>query len=201
MRAEGVRAYGLRAMVPWALALLLAAAVAVGFGPWVRTGAGARSSFEAMRTADRLDLFDDGVRTVLTVAWGALPFVAALGAAAVALGWSRVAATAGLAVGGVVLALASLIVLGPPEAAWAAPVGAVVGAALLAVSLVATVIPAEVGPRGTPAADAATTAPADLAPAALARADVVRTDVTRPDVTRPVAVPGGSPSTVPEGEP
>lgn len=130
-----------RAIVPWALAALLGLGVAIAFAPWVRSGRGSRSSFEAVRTADRLDLFDDSVQTVVAVVWAALPFVAALGAVAVALGWSRVAAASGMVVGSVVLVVGALVALGPPEAEWGATAGLVVGVLLVGVALIATVVP------------------------------------------------------------
>jgi len=78
-----------------ALGVLLVAAVATTFAPWLRSGESRRSSYEVVRTVDRLELAGPVARRAGRVVWATLPLVAAL--ALLALARHRRAIAAGLA--------------------------------------------------------------------------------------------------------
>jgi hypothetical protein len=92
-----------------ALGALLVVSVAATFAPWLRSGEARRSSYEVVRTADRLDLLGPSAERVGRIVWATLPLAAAVGLLALVRERRMLAGAAGawvaLAVGSLALAL------------------------------------------------------------------------------------------------
>ena len=82
-----------------------AATVAVTFAPWPHSGSASRNSYQLLASAERLGIVEGTVQGVLAAAWPLVPLAVALGGVALALRRRLLAA-------GLVLAAASLEVVG-----------------------------------------------------------------------------------------
>lgn len=137
-------------LLPWILGALLAVAVASTFGPWIRTGAARRSSYEAVRSAARLDVVEGSGADLVRVLWPFVPFVACLALLALVLDLVRTGAALSAVVGLAVVTFAVLVSRVPDLADWGVTAGLVSGAALLAGSLLVLTLPRPLPPTGAP---------------------------------------------------
>lgn len=128
--------------LPWVLAALLTASVASTFGPWVRTGAAQRTSYEAVRSAARLDLVEGTGAELARVLWPFVPFLACLAVLAIVLERPRLGAVLGGFVGLALVTFAVLVSRVPDLADWGVTAGLLLGGSVLATStLLLTVRP------------------------------------------------------------
>jgi len=122
----GGRKQGARA-VDVVAAVAMLAVVAVTFAPWLRSGEVRRDSYELVRTADHLGIFEGATATAVRVGWAFLPLVAALGLFALARGRRRVGHLAAVTVGGIVLVVGFGLQAAGEQADWGAKAAMVIG--------------------------------------------------------------------------
>ena len=118
-----------------AVVALLALAVAVTFGPWLRTGTAHRTSYQVVQSADRLEVLGGGPEVWLRAAWSFLPFVAVVAVLAVLTQRRRVAAALAVVVGLVEAIFGGLVTRSPRSADWGASGGLAFGSVLVVVAL------------------------------------------------------------------
>jgi hypothetical protein len=123
-----------RTVLDGALALLLVAAVAVTFTPWLRTGSARRSSYEVVRAAERLEVLDPTAARVGRVVWATLPLAAASGVLLLVVERRRAASIAGLWVAAVVGSLSFALTRAPEVADDGVVVAAMVAGGLAVVA-------------------------------------------------------------------
>ncbi len=118
------------------------AGAALTFAPWSYSGTRGRSSYELVRSAERLTLLDGGYPGAVATAWKAMPILAAL---VLVLGlfaspyWSRaLACVFSLLLGG-----AAFLVVAAPK-----PLRSGMGAKIAIAVAVLTFLVAVIGPRG-----------------------------------------------------
>ncbi|HEX2576170.1 MAG TPA: hypothetical protein VHK88_07455 [Aquihabitans sp.] len=122
-------------LAPLAMAALAAAAVAVSFAPWLRTGDARRTSHEVVRAADRLGVLDAGPQAAVSVAWAFLPLVAVFAVLALVLERRRLAGALASIVGALAVALALVLENARRSADWGATAGLAIGSALVVAAL------------------------------------------------------------------
>ncbi len=115
---------------------------ALTFAPWSYSGTRGRSSYELVRSAERLTLLDGGYPGVVATAWKAMPILAALilllGLFAAPV-WVRVSAL----VYSVLLGGAAFLVVAAPT-----PLRSGIGAKLAFAVAALTILVIAIGPRG-----------------------------------------------------
>lgn len=112
------------------LGVLLLAAVAATFTPWLRSGDARRSSYEVVRSADRLELLGPVARRAGRVVWATLPLAAALGLLALVRERRMLAGALALWVAAACGSLAAALRRAPEAADWGTGVAVVVAVAL-----------------------------------------------------------------------
>ncbi|NNE74813.1 MAG: hypothetical protein HKN26_14195 [Acidimicrobiales bacterium] len=129
----------------WGLVLLAIVLIDIActFMTWSISGARGRSSYELIRSAERLLLLEDGAPKIIGIAWLTLPFVAAVVVAAMFVGWHRTARLVAAGFGLFITLGATAIVFapGPLRDGWGARFGLFFG--------VATIVLAALGDRLT----------------------------------------------------
>jgi hypothetical protein len=108
---------------------------AVTFGPWLRSGASRRSSYEVVRAAQDLGLLHGWVQPTAAAAWYFVPLVAAIALLAVALDRPVLAAGLLAVIGAAVSVLAVKLTLGPLSTDWGTSAGLVGGLLALAAAV------------------------------------------------------------------
>ncbi len=101
-----------------------------GFLPWASTGRTPRSSFDLVRLADRLELVSTGWHEQLLVLWVMVPFLAALGLLAAALGRPRPVLVATSLASGLGVIAVAVVVRTPLQlrpGVWIALAGSLIG--------------------------------------------------------------------------
>lgn len=107
-----------RTILDVVLAVLLLGSIASTFAPWLRSGESRRSSYEVVRTADRLELLGPVARSVGRFAWATLPLAASLALLALARERRAVAGALALWVAAVEGLLAASLRRVPQVADW-----------------------------------------------------------------------------------
>lgn len=120
---------------PWALTASTVVAVAVTFAPWLRTGSATRTSYEVVRSAERLEVMAARPQLVVSVVWAFLPMVSALSILASTLDRRYLAAGSAAVVGLAVAVLAAVVARAPRSADWGTQAGLASGSALVVVAL------------------------------------------------------------------
>lgn len=126
------------------LGVLLVGAIASTFAPWLRSGDARRSSYEVVRTAERLELLGPVARRVGRVAWSTLPLVASLALLALARERRGIAGALALWVAAVEGLLAASLREVPQVADWGVAVSL-----LLTVGLAVVGVTTLIGARRT----------------------------------------------------
>lgn len=121
---------------------LVVVGAALTFAPWSYSGTRGRSSYELVRSAERLTLLDGGYPGAVATAWKAMPILAALVLLLgffVAPRWARLLSV----VFSLFLALAAFLVVAAPK-----PLRSGLGAKAALAVAVLTFLLAAIGPRG-----------------------------------------------------
>jgi hypothetical protein len=121
--------------LPWVIVALLTAGVASTFAPWVRTGAARRTSYEAVRSAARLDLVEGTGAELFRVLWPFVPLVACLAILAIVLERPRLGALLGGFVGLALVTFAVLVSRVPDLGDWGVTAGLLLGGSVVATSI------------------------------------------------------------------
>lgn len=114
-------------MVDAVVGASLVATVAVTFAPWLRSGEARRDSYELVRAADRLGVFEGATAVAVRVSWALLPLIAALGLLALVRGWRRTGYAAAATVGLVVLLVGFGLQAAGDLADWGTTAAIIVG--------------------------------------------------------------------------
>jgi hypothetical protein len=125
------------------LGALLVLTLAATFAPWHRSGTTSRSSYEVVRSAERLGVLDRGLAPTVATAWAFVPAIGTVGLLALALGRWRWALGAAAAAGAMV-AWFALVLQQAPGAAWGSVAALVASTALSIVVASAVMIPSSV---------------------------------------------------------
>ncbi len=119
----------------------LATIVLASFGPWLRSGERARTSYELFEVVDRLGLLGDGALRLLPRIWVCVPCLAAVAVALFACRSAKLAAAVTAVVGGFSLVVGWAVQDAPLTAEWASRIGVGGGfVALLGATAVITTV-------------------------------------------------------------
>ena len=117
----------------------LAAIVLASFGPWLRSGERARTSYELFEVVDRLGLLGDGAFRLLPRLWVCVPCLAAVALALFVCRSPKLAAAVTAVVGGFSMVVGWAVQDAPLTAEWGSRIGVGGGfVALLGATVVIT---------------------------------------------------------------
>lgn len=117
-----------------ALVGLLVVGIGLSFTDWAHSGRAGRSSYELVRSADRLGLLEGRVASVGAVVWFFLPLVGAAAVVALAFGRRRLGAVLGAIVGGLLIVGWLKVKSSPLSADAGSEAGALCGLAIVLVA-------------------------------------------------------------------
>lgn len=120
------------------MVVAVVASIVSTFLTWGVSGARGRSSYELVRSAERLLLLDDGAPRAVGTAWLALPLIGAIVVALLLVGWNRGARVVALLQGVALSGAAGAIIWspGPVREGWGARLGLIGGLLLAILALV-----------------------------------------------------------------